>query len=55
MFGVVFKKPTIFNASILENIIYGKHDATNSEILDVSKSVNAERFIESNLVSEFGD
>jgi len=32
--SLVMQEPIIFNYSILENILYGKLDAKNSEILD---------------------
>ena len=42
------QEPIIFNYSILENILYGKSNATNSEILANAKSANALEFIEKN-------
>ena len=46
--SLVMQEPIIFNYSILENILYGKSNATNSEILANAKSANALEFIEKN-------
>jgi ABC-type multidrug transport system fused ATPase/permease subunit len=40
------QEPIIFNYSILENVLYGKLDATNSEVLDASTVANCTEFIE---------
>lgn len=40
------QEPIIFNYSILENILYGKLDATNSEIYESAKISNCLEFIE---------
>jgi ATP-binding cassette subfamily B (MDR/TAP) protein 1 len=46
--SLVMQEPIIFNYSILENILYGKLDAKNSEILDATNLANATEFIEGN-------
>ncbi|MHA2789510.1 ABC transporter ATP-binding protein [Corynebacterium sp. S7] len=43
--GVVFQEPNLFSGTIRENIAYGKPDATDEEILDVSRRANAHDFI----------
>lgn len=48
--SLVMQEPIIFNYSILENVLYGKMDATNSEILDSTNLANATEFIEGNNV-----
>lgn len=40
------QEPNIFNYSILENILYGKLDATNTEVLEATKIANCTDFIE---------
>jgi ABC-type multidrug transport system fused ATPase/permease subunit len=40
------QEPTLFNYTIKENILYGKIDAHNSEIVDSAKIANATEFIE---------
>ena len=44
--SLVMQEPNIFNFNILENIVYGKLDATNSEILKASLTANCVEFIE---------
>jgi ABC-type multidrug transport system fused ATPase/permease subunit len=39
------QEPIIFNYSILENILYGKIDAKNSEIMDAAEVANCTEFI----------
>jgi len=34
--SLVMQEPIIFNYSILENILYGKLDASNKEVLEAS-------------------
>lgn len=46
--SLVMQEPIIFNYSILENILYGKIDASNSEILNSTNLANATEFIEGN-------
>ncbi len=43
--AVVLQDTFLFSASILENIRYGRLDATDDEIVEVSKSVGAHEFI----------
>jgi ABC-type multidrug transport system fused ATPase/permease subunit len=45
--GLVMQEPTLFNYTIRENILYGKDDATNSEIREATRIANALEFIES--------
>jgi ABC-type multidrug transport system fused ATPase/permease subunit len=40
------QEPNIFNFNIIENIVYGKLDAKNSEILKASETANCIEFIE---------
>lgn len=46
--SLVMQEPIIFNYTILENILYGKEDAFNSEVLAAATEANAMEFIESN-------
>jgi ABC-type multidrug transport system fused ATPase/permease subunit len=46
--SLVMQEPIIFNYSILENVLYGKMDATNTEILESTNLANATEFIEGN-------
>ncbi|HMN11710.1 MAG TPA: ABC transporter ATP-binding protein [Bellilinea sp.] len=43
--GVVLQTPHLFSGSIMENLRYGKLDATDEEILAASKLVGADNFI----------
>lgn len=43
--SVVPQEPTLFHRSIRENIIYGKPDATDDEIVEVAKKAQAHGFI----------
>ena len=43
--GLVSQEPTLFATSIRENILFGKPDATEDEIVAAAKSANAHRFI----------
>ena len=45
--GLVMQEPTLFNYTITENILYGKMEATNGEILEAAEISNAMEFIES--------
>ena len=40
------QEPTLFNYSILENILYGKLNAKNSEVLEAVEIANAKDFIQ---------
>jgi len=44
--GMVMQEPILFNYSIKENILYGRPEAKNSEIIDAAKVANALEFIE---------
>ena len=43
--GYVGQEPVLFNTSIRENLLYGKPDATDDEIIQALKSANAWDFI----------
>ena len=43
--SMVMQEPLIFNYSILENVLYGKNNASNSEILEACTQANAMEFI----------
>lgn len=53
--SLVMQEPIIFNYSILENILYGKLDATNSEVLEASTVANCTEFIEAQSFAKFDD
>jgi len=44
-FGLVMQEPHIFNASIKDNILYGKDDASNEDIKRAAKLSNSLEFI----------
>ena len=44
-FSIVLQEPVLFSTTIRENIIYGKPDATEKEIIDAAKAANAHDFI----------
>ncbi len=44
--GYVLQTPHLFSGTVRENMLYGKPDATDVEIMEAIKSVNAERIIE---------
>lgn len=44
--GLVSQEPVLFTASIKENIVYGKHDATTEEIRAATELANAAKFID---------
>jgi ATP-binding cassette, subfamily B (MDR/TAP), member 1 len=44
--SLVMQEPIIFNYSILENILYGKVNATNDEVYEAASIANANEFIE---------
>jgi len=44
--GLVSQEPVLFTASIKENILYGKHDATSEEIKAATELANAAKFID---------
>jgi ATP-binding cassette, subfamily B, bacterial len=43
--GIVLQSPHLFSGSILENIRYGRLDATDDEVFDAARLVNAHTFI----------
>ncbi len=43
--SLVMQEPVLFNYSILENILYGDLDASNSQIQEAAKIANAMDFI----------
>ena len=45
MFGMVLQDTWLFNGSIMENIRYGRKDATDEEVVDAAKSAYADHFI----------
>ena len=53
--SLVMQEPTIFNYTILENILYSKLDATNDEVLQAAKTANAMEFINANDVHSVDD
>jgi len=49
------QEPQIFNYSILENILYGKLKAHNSEVLEATSISNCNEFIEAETVNAVDD
>jgi len=45
-FAVVLQEPVLFDASIAENIAYGKRNASDNEIIVAAQSASAHEFIE---------
>ena len=45
MFGMVLQDTWLFNGSIMENIRYGRENATDEEVMKAAKVANAHRFI----------
>lgn len=43
--GLVMQEPTLFNYTIKENILYGKSDASDSEVMEAARIANALEFI----------
>jgi ABC-type multidrug transport system fused ATPase/permease subunit len=43
--SMVLQEPVLFTGSILENIAYGRPDATGIEIIEAARDANAEEFI----------
>lgn len=50
--GIVMQEPTLFNYTILENILYGKLNASNEEVQKSAQVANALEFIESKEMSQ---
>jgi len=44
--GYVLQSPHLFSGTVRENLLYGKEDATEEELLAALKSVNADKVIE---------
>ena len=45
MFGMVLQDTWLFSGSIMENIRYGKLNATDEEVIEAAKSAHVHRFI----------
>jgi ABC-type multidrug transport system fused ATPase/permease subunit len=45
LIGYVGQEPVLFNATIKENMLFAKPDATEEEIIDALKAANAYDFI----------
>lgn len=43
--GIVPQETTLFSATVLENIRYGRLDATDAEVVEAAKAANADEFI----------
>jgi ATP-binding cassette subfamily B protein len=43
--GYVLQEPRLFSGTIMENIRYGRLDATDEEVMEAARLVNAETFI----------
>jgi subfamily B ATP-binding cassette protein MsbA len=43
--GIVTQDPTLFNATIADNIAYGCQDVTREEVIEAAKQANAHQFI----------
>jgi ATP-binding cassette, subfamily B, multidrug efflux pump len=43
--GVVLQDPFLFSGTVLENILYGRLDATEDEVIEAAKAVGAHDFI----------
>ncbi|MFA5524074.1 MAG: ABC transporter ATP-binding protein [Tissierellales bacterium] len=44
-FGMVLQDTWLFSGSIMENIRYGRLDATDEEVIEAAKSAHADRFV----------
>ena len=49
--GLVMQEPSLFNYTLLENILYGRLDATNEDVKKAAEIANALEFIESKELS----
>jgi len=45
MMGIVLQESFLFEDTIMENIRYGKPEATDEEVIEASRTVNADKFI----------
>ena len=46
IFGMVLQDTWLFNGTIMENLRYGKLDATDDEVIDAAKSAHVHHFIQ---------
>lgn len=46
IFGMVLQDTWLFNGTVMENLRYGKLDATDDEVIDASKSAHVHHFIQ---------
>lgn len=46
MFGMVLQDTWLFNGTIMDNIRYGRLDATDEEVIEAAKAAHAHRFIQ---------
>jgi len=46
LLAIVQQEVFLFDGSVADNIAYGRHDATEAEIIDAAKRANAHEFIE---------
>lgn len=53
--SLVMQEPILFNYSILENILYGDSDASNTQVHEAAKISNALEFIESQEIQSTDD
>jgi len=44
--GTVFQEPFLFNGTVMDNIRYGRLDATEEEVIEAAKAVGAHDFID---------
>jgi len=45
MFGMVLQDTWLFNGTIMENIRYGRSNATDEEVIDAAKAAHVDHFI----------
>ncbi|MHA1198466.1 MAG: ABC transporter ATP-binding protein [Candidatus Heimdallarchaeaceae archaeon] len=43
--GLVTQEPFLFTGTVMENILYGAPDATDEDVYEISKRINADEFI----------
>lgn len=48
MMGLAMQEPILFNYSVRDNVLYGKPDATNSQIEDALRIADADGIIDKN-------
>lgn len=46
LFGMVLQDTWLFKGTIMENIRYGRLDATDEEVIEAAKAANAHHFIQ---------